>query len=549
MKKYIKTIFSGSLLLASSMMVSCAGDYLDTAPTSSVGSVNAFATTENAAMVINGIAQAMCYQQFAFSQGYCGENQIKTVFGEYPSQNFVYNMFAPGWAPIFNGEYYTQKSTTYCAYPWYYYYTLISNANSVIMNIDGAEGPETDKAFIKAQALTYRAYAYTQLMEFYTYRWSDTQNGTTNGVVLRLDESTGEMPLSTVMECYNQIYQDCKDAISLYTQSGKDRESGKVWLPNLNVAYAVYARAALNRQDYQTALDNAKLARANYPLMSNAEYKSGFCKPTSEWIFGSYGDGTENMWYWTFGTQFGCNGYYANNTEYGAGAIDRTLTDKIPDNDVRKSLFLTTDKFPGFDWTDGDVLNQTYAYFGTVKDSKPVKTTEIWKAVNAYVTSMTPSGLVEAYQSGFYYLGGQLKFWVFDTPGVSYLCHIRSSEMLLIEAEANYFLHNESAAQEALIELNATSGRNPEYTCNKTGEELFQEIVDYRGLELWGEGFNWYDYKRWNKDIVRVGITNGGNVHAATATTVTATGHNNWTWEIPEAETNYNPGINKPQEK
>lgn len=108
------------------------------------------------------------------------------------------------------------------------------------------------------------------------------------------------MPLSTVKECYDQIYSDCESAIGLYKQSGKDRDAAKVWLPNLNVAYAVYARAGLNRQDYQTAFAYAKLARENYPLMTNSDYAAaGFCKPTSEWIFGSYADATENQWYWT----------------------------------------------------------------------------------------------------------------------------------------------------------------------------------------------------------------------------------------------------------
>lgn len=554
MKRYINKLFIGSLIVVTTIITSsCAGDYLDTAPTASVGSGTAFATTENAAMAVNGIAQIMCTQQASFSQGYCGENRIRSIYGEYPGKDFIYNQFAAGWADIMNGEFYTQKSTVYCAYPWYYYYTIIGNANSIIANIDGAEGTETDKQFIKAQALTFRAYAYTQLMQLYTYRWADTNNGSTNGVVLRLDETTGDMPLSTVKECYEQIYKDCTDAISLYDKSGIDRASANVWLPNINVAYAVYARAALNRQDYQTAIDNAKLARKNYPLMTNAEYAAGFCKPTSEWIFGSYADGTENMWYWSFGTQFACNGYYAGATEYGTGSIDKELTDRIPDNDARKSLFLTADKFPGFDLSDKKVMDQTYAYFAIyqkddkgeiIKDDKGKNvTTEIWKKVNAYVKSATPSGLDEAYQSGYYYLGGQLKFWVFDDPGVSYLCHIRSSEMVLIEAEAYYFLENTEAAQNALEELNATSGRNSSYTCNKTGDELFQEIVDYRALELWGEGFSWFDYKRWNKDITRKSINDGGNAHDAIATTITATGHNNWTWAIPEAETNYNGGI------
>lgn len=81
---------------------------------------------------------------------------------------------------------------------------------------------------------------------------------------------------------------------------------------------------------------------------------------------------------------------------------------------------------------------------------------------------MAVSGLTAPYEAGYMYLGGQLKFYVFDTPGVGYLPFIRSSEMVLIEAEANYFLNNEAAAQAALVELNATSGRNAEYTCTKT---------------------------------------------------------------------------------
>jgi hypothetical protein len=534
MKKYINKLFIGSLAVVSLLVTSCANDYLDTKPTDSVGASSTFETTTNAAMVINGIAQIMTTQQYSFSQGYCGENRIKSIYGEYMGKDFVYNIMAPGWAVIMNGDYFTRAATVYSAYPWYYYYTIIGNANAVVINIDGAEGTEEERAFIKAQALTFRAYAYHILMQLYTYRWQDTNGGTTNGVVLRLDETTGDMPLSSVKDCYDQIYKDCEDAITLYKSSGLDRNASNVWLPNLSVAYAVYARTALNRQDYQTALNNAKLARANHPLMTNDEYAAGFCKPNREWILGSYGDPTENQWYWTFGTQFACNGYYAGATEYGAGAIDKELSDKFPDNDIRKAQFLTADKVSGFDLTDPEVMSQTHAYF--VGD-------DIWDKASDYILSKTPSGLNDAYKAGYFYLGAQLKFWVFDTPGVSYLCHIRSSEMVLIEAEASYFLNLPNDAQAALEELNAESGRDPNYTCSKTGNALFQEIIDYRSLELWGEGFSWFDYKRWNRDITRKSIADGGNVHVATAVTVKANEKNHWTWSIPEAETNYNGGI------
>jgi hypothetical protein len=534
MKIYINKYILGGLIAVASIASSCSSDYLNTNPTASIGTSTVFATTENAAMAINGICEVMTTQQYAFSQGADGEGRIKILYGEYPGPNYIYNYYAPGWAALMNSTFNSRTSSAYCAYPWYYYYTIIGNANSIIANIDKATGTDADKEFIKAQALTFRAYGYEQLMQFYTYRWQDTNSGATQGVPLRIDESTGDLACSTVAQCYAQIYKDCQDAIDLFTKSGESRDASQVWKPNINVAYATYARAALNRQDYATALTNAKLARQNYPLMSTTDYVSGFCKPTSEWIWGSYGDATENQWYWSYGTQFSCNGYFGSSQPTGAGAIERKLINRIPNNDVRKSLFLTEDKFPGYDWTKGNILQQTYGIFWD--DGLAAK-------AQAYIAKITPSGLTTAYQSGYYYLDGQLKFWVFDTPGVSYLPHFRSSEMVLIEAEANYFLNKATDAQNSLIELNKTSGRNPDYTCTKTGDDLFQEIVDYRGLELYGEGFSWYDYKRWKKDMQRTSIANGGNAHQVIASKILATDNNNWTWSIPLAETDYNSSV------
>ena len=168
----------------------------------------------------------------------------------------------------------------------------------------------------------------------------------------------------------------------------------------------------------------------------------------------------------------------------------------------------------------------------------------LWEDAAEYCQRMAVSGLAAPYQSGYMYLGGQLKFYVFDTPGVSYLPFIRSSEMVLIEAEANYFLSNEPDAQAALIELNATCGRNPEYTCAKIGEALWNEIMDYRELELWGEGFAWSDYKRWNRSVVRKGFADGGNAHISIAKTIPADGANKWTWDVPLNETDYNDELN-----
>lgn len=544
MKKIINKLFAGSLLAGMMLVSSCAGDYLDTAPTDSTGATDAVGTTANAMKALNGIAKIMTTQHSYFGGGFAGENNIMIQYESYPSENYNYNYYASGWSPIFNQEFHTRTNSIYDAYAWYYYYTIAGNANTILANIDNAEGTEAERNFVKASALTFRAYAFEKLVHYYCWRWQDSNNGASQGIVLRLDESTGGQGYATLAETYAQIYKDLDEAIMLFEQSGMDRNASQVWMPNINVAHAIYARAALTKQDYTKALTEAKLARQNYPLMSNAEYHAGFCNPTSEWISGSFGSAQENNWYWSYGTQYACNGYYANaaGAANGAGSIGRELINRIPNNDARKALFLTEDKFPGYNFNDGSAMDLGYGILGMGDDEK--KADALWEEAAAYCQKMAVSGLEAPYQAGYMYLGGQLKFYVFDTPGVSYLPFIRSSEMVLVEAEANYFLNDETAARAALVELNATSGRNPEYTCDKSGEALWNEIMDYRELELWGEGFAWSDYKRWNRDIVRHSFAEGGNAHISVAKTIPASGVNKWTWDVPLNETDYNDELN-----
>lgn len=542
MKNYINKIFGCAILASATLLASCGSDYLETKPTASVSSTEAVATTDMAYKALNGIARCQTTQHYAFSQGFAGENAIMRLYENLPSQNYNYNYYASGWAPIHNQTFHNRTSTIYDGYAWYYYYQLIGQANRIIAHIDAATGSDEDKKFIKASALSFRAYSYEKLIHYYCYRWQDSNNGASQGVVLRLDESTGDAPFATLAETVAQIYKDCQEAITLFGESGIDRPASEVWIPNVNVAHAVYARAALFSQDYQTAVDQAKLAKQGYPLMSNDSYAAGFCEPTSEWIMGSYGDDSENNFYWSYGTQGACNGYYAtaDGNPTGAGTIGHELISRIPNNDARKQNFLTEDKFPNLDLSKESKYYYTFGILGMMDDN-------IYEQADSIVKAHQAKGLTTPYQAGFYYLDANLKFYVKAQPGVGYVPFIRSSEMVLIEAEANYFLHHEAEAQAALVELNATSGRNPEYTCTKTGEELLSEIQDYRCLELWGEGFEWSDFKRWNKAVVRKTFEKGGNAHKSVAITINPEDGNKWTWGVPLNETDYNADATAPK--
>lgn len=542
MKNYINKIFGCAILASATLLASCGSDYLETKPTASVSSTEAVATTDMAYKALNGIARCQTTQHYAFTQGFAGENAIIRLYENLPSQNYNYNYYAPGWTPIHNQTFHNRTSTIYDGYAWYYYYQLIGQANRIIAHIDAATGSDEDKKFIKASALAFRAYSYEKLIHYYCYRWQDSNNGASQGVVLRLDESTGDAPFATLAETVAQIYKDCQEAITLFGESGIDRPASEVWIPNVNVAHAVYARAALFSQDYQTAVDQAKLAKKGYPLMSNDSYAAGFCEPTSEWIMGSYGDDSENNWYWSYGTQGACNGYYATaeGNPTGAGTIGHELISRIPNNDARKQNFLTEDKFPDLDLDKESPYYYTFGILGMMDDN-------IYEQAASIVKAHQAKGLTTPYQAGFYYLDANLKFYVKAQPGVGYVPFIRSSEMVLIEAEANYFLGKTAEAQAALVELNATSGRNPEYTCTKTGEELLSEIQDYRCLELWGEGFEWSDFKRWNKAVVRKSFADGGNAHQSVAITIKPEDGNKWTWGVPLNETDYNADATAPK--
>ena len=495
------------ILVGILILFSCEKSYLDTFPSSSTSTATIFETTKNATLAINGINKLMT-RQYLGSQGFNGEGTIKMYYGNYSGNHFFVNL--PGWAPIINSTYNENTTSIYLYYPWYYYYMIIGNANAVIVNIGNAQGPQSERDFIKAQALTFRAYSYLMLSQLYCLRWKESNNGASQGLVLRLDTSTDPMPLSTLADVYNQIYDDLDEAIQLYTASGKTRSSN--YDPDKNVAYAIYARAAITRQDNTKASTMAVNARNGYPLMSVSAYKEGFFAPTSEWIWSSFGSSDETLYYYSY------HAYIAYNSSASAvrtypKCISRELFNKIPATDIRKSLFL-------------DPTGYTYTTSTGVAGS----------ALKARAFSLFP----DIYSTSAVYAYMQFKIKAQDQPGVGYLNHFRSSEMYLIEAEAKYFLNDITGAQQALITLNRASGRDPQYNCTKTGTDLLEEIKMYRALELWGEGFDWFDLKRWGDPVIRKNYASGGNFISTLDITIQPNDRNNWTWKIPVKETDYN---------
>jgi len=509
----MKKIFKASLFLAALALLSigCAKDYMETAPESSTSPATIFATTENAVLAVNGMCKMMT-TQYQSTQGMNGEGTIKTWYGNFG--NDLQRCNQTGWAPLWNHQYNENASSTYCHYPWFYYYKIIGNANQIIENIDNAEGPDNEKQFIKAQALTFRAHAFTMLTQLYCYRWQDSNNGSAPGLILRIDTSIDGMPLSTMSETFAQIYADLDEAISLFQQSGLSR-GDEYWKPDINVAYAVYTRAALIRQDWSTASRMAPLARQGHPLMSQKQYMDGgFSDENDEWIWGVYEAEDQTIYYYSFFAYQASNASSSMQRTYPL-AISRELYDQIPVTDVRRKMWLEPTE------EERKELNSAGRSTGKMYT----------RAFQEYGNKLYSTSLVYQYM--------QFKFLATFMPGGGPFNIYRSAEMYLAEAEALCNMGGQdSKVQSLLNELN--KNLDPAYNCTKTGADLLKEVKLYRRVDLWGEGFDYFDYKRWNEPIVRKSIAQGGSFHTTFAITINPADGNKWTWVIPRNETLYN---------
>lgn len=546
MKKSIKyfALFAGILFLCA-----CSKDYLETYPENTILEDDVFKTTKTTAMAINGLCRLQTTSYASAGQN--GEATIMLYYGNYPGQYFQ-KCNRTGLSYLMNQTYHLLVDNSYDIYPWFYYYKLINNANRILEHVDAAEGPDEEKQFIKAQALTFRAWSFFRLSELYCWRWQDSRGdykykdssgntqtmtnvyGAIQGVPLRLDTSTGDIPCAYLREVRDRVYADLDQAIAYYKSCGIDRGRDEYYKPNIDVAYAIYARAALTyaftgdpESRWADIANFARLARANYPLMSNTEYmESGFNKSNQEWIWGTYDAPDENVGTNNFYAYMASNGTTSNTVTYPS-AISKELFDKIPATDVRKKAYL--EPKPG----EIDVLY----YPTTGRSVGPLAQRAKQEYGHKLYIDKNTGQLISSI-----YIYMQFKFQAAKLPAVGCVCVMRAAEMYYIEMEALYFQGGNDAKIQALLE-EVNAERNPSYTCSLTGSKLWEEVKTYRAFDLWGEGLDWFDMKRWRGTISRKSLANGGSFHASFAKIIGPTAANRWTWIIPRKETDYNKAI------
>lgn len=488
MKKIINKIF----LLAAFLSFGCAEDYLDTLPTDAVSEALVFTTTQNARTALNGIHRIMFVRWD--SQGQPGEGGVM-IARDVLADDLVMTTQGNGWFVAYSRWLnHVNENGGDVRFVWRFYYAIIGNANMIIANIDDAEGPQSDKAEIKGQALAYRAWAHWNLVQLFGQRFEAGGANTQLGVPIVTEPIIEGGPRNTVAEVYVQVNKDIDDAIALL---GTNRNA-KSHI-NINVARGIKARVAMTQGIYPVAAQQARLAREGYPLMSQTQILDGFNNlDNPEWIWGSRQQDDQQTFFASFFAYLSVN-FSSTNIRSNPKAINRLLYDQISDTDSRKRLW------------DPNAAN------ATLRDP--------------FIDQVTLSNFSKRNYMNRKFVAQANASSVGDVP------YMRAAEMYLIEAEALARDGQVGAAQDVLFEL--ASARDSEYTkSTNIGQALIAEIMIQRRVELWGEGFRFYDLKRLNLPLDRTGsnhvstVINGKFEEPA--------GTNNWQFKIPISELNAN---------
>ncbi|NEV94778.1 RagB/SusD family nutrient uptake outer membrane protein [Psychroflexus sp. YR1-1] len=532
------------LTLAFLSLSSCEDDFLETKPTDAISSADALATANNMALIIDGLHRGLYSQSQTILPGgdtsRAGEH-FWVPMGDNIAGTLIHSANANnlGWRSTAQWVDHTQETSLTNEILWYHRYNIIASANAIINKAtDGSLTMDAKLKEIIGQAYTYRAYAYLSLVQHYGRGYLIGDPATDPGVpILFASEAPFESaPRSTVQQVYDQAMDDIDEAISYFgeaTPRPTGNAADKAEL-NIDVAYGIKARIALNSGQWRMAADAAKLARANYPLMDEADWKSGFNTTLlPEVIWGSHVISTETTFFRSY-FYLMCNTFNGSQNRNNPKIADRRLVDAIPDTDYRKDVFL-----PEAPNTNTSASNGQ----GGFANDPNYTDIDAWNAAVSDIKSTY--GITSRHNLHPYMHVKMLQ----KNPGTidpDDIIYMRSSEMYLIEAEAEAMLDNITAAQNALRPLGEARDSAYDVTVYNSKALLMDHIKFQRGVELWGEGFGYTDKIRWDE-----GIDHAANGGSGASAILYQDGffqerpsvNDAWIFKIPQREIDANPNI------
>ena len=365
---------------------------------------------------------------------------------------------------------------------WNYYWKAIQTTNNMISAVDPAKASEVQLGYLGV-ASAFRALYYLEMSQCFEFLENDKVSSLNNagndvkGLTTPIvregmsETMTRNNPRVNRQTMADFILSDLDQAEQYIVHLGFKEKT----LPHLDVVYGLKARCYLWLQNYPMARTYARKAieATQTQPMSESDCLntvSGF-NDLSKWMWGSKMQKEDDVvktgiLNWT--------SWMSNETTFGfayAGPrvmIAKRTYDRISDTDFRKKLW----KAPAGSPLEGKTPFLHPNFGEELQDYSSVK----FRPNEGNYEDPT--------------VGAASAFPV-----------MRVEEMYFIEAEAAAHQNSEEGRQ-LLVDF-MKQYRDKQYTTTLSGEDLVEEIVFQKRVELWGEGLSFFDVKRLNLSVTR----------------------------------------------
>lgn len=326
---------------------------------------------------------------------------------------------------------------------WEFYNRVAANMNELLRSIEGIDDTSDlidDVNAVRGRAYALRAHANMMLVRVYADGEKGIPFADTN------EFHFNRMSTNDVNAFIEKDLLTAYDLLQGYNRNNLNTIDAKV-------VAGMLSRFYLYTKNYSEVVNYSDLALAGSEVVSFDVINDGFSYINNpDWMWGFDIDGSSTTVFASFFS-------HMDNTNDGYGGIgvykniDARLYDKISATDKRQSWFS--------DGSEDEVGNP----YGLPK--------------YANTKFIDPS----------FFLGDYL--------------YMRKTEMFLNKAEAAAELGETDVATQILYDIVSTRDEAYELSTN-TGESLIDEVRTQRRIELWGEGFGFFDMKRWEMDLDRV---------------------------------------------
>lgn len=474
----------------------------------------ALLASDVAAMYANMIAdRAILGEDYHNDFGYAAACLMMDSNGaDMTCANVDYNWFAPN--ANYSDRVYTNARTIFM---WNLFYKQIASANLVISSVDSATTEPTLKAF-RGQALAIRAFDYLNLAQTHQFTYIGHEEEPCVPIVT--EKTTAEQltnnPRASVEAVYQLIKSDLDEAITLL-EDYKRPDKGYI---DQAVAYGLRARANLLMGNYLDAANDAEealnlsgatpysLVEVSVPAFWNANDNTviwaNIITENNDIVLTGIVNMPSHL------CSFFTDGYV------GVGAwkkINLPLYRKISSTDVRKGWWL--DENLASPLVADASYNKWFEIAKADKDFGPYTNVK-FGADNNDLNNLIPA-----------------QDWFL----------MRAEEMIFIQAEGLAMGGRPNEAKN-LLENFVKTNRNPNYVCSASNPEAIRdEIWFQRRIELWGEGFSYFDVMRLKKPVIRV--ENGVSSFPDAWRFNIPAEHPILLWLVPKSEIEANSGISE----